>query len=80
MKTTSNKKIKKTNARKESVKSKTYNEKSKKCTSCVYRASSNVAWNCDYLYLTGHSRQCEPGDECTKYIKSSRKKTSLLEK
>ena len=43
-----------------------------KCNKCIYRASSTVPWTCDYILHENHSRGCEPGDNCSKYIKGKR--------
>lgn len=43
-----------------------------KCDSCVYRASVNNPWKCDYIFIVGHSRGCNPDKECTKYKKGKR--------
>lgn len=43
-----------------------------KCNTCIYRASSSFPWKCDYILHKNHSRGCEPGDNCSKYIKGER--------
>ena len=48
--------------------------KSKKCNTCMYRASSEVPWGCDYMIITGKMKWCDPGDNCTKYKKGKRPK------
>lgn len=46
--------------------------KNEKCYTCIYRASANNPWLCEYISIIGHSRGCEPGNLCTKYIKGDR--------
>lgn len=45
---------------------------SKKCNSCKYRASQNDMHGCDYVFIVGHSRGCDPGDFCTVYERGDR--------
>lgn len=40
---------------------------SKKCKTCKYRAGYSSVNGCDYIFITGHSRNCDPGDKCIKY-------------
>ena len=46
--------------------------KNEKCFSCIYRASANSQWLCEYISIVGHSRGCEPGNLCTEYVKGDR--------
>ena len=43
-----------------------------KCKSCKYRAAKDKPWECEYISIIGHSRGCEPGDDCTVYKKGRR--------
>lgn len=45
---------------------------SKRCKSCIYRATTQVPWACEYILIKGHMRNCEPGSLCTKYKKGDR--------
>lgn len=45
---------------------------SKKCKTCKYRAYHSEIYSCDYIFITGHSRGCDPGNKCTKYKKGNR--------
>lgn len=45
-----------------------------KCKTCRWRSNVLHLYTCDYMYLTGKSRGCKPGDECTRYEKGERVK------
>lgn len=45
---------------------------SKKCKTCKYRASQSEVYGCDYIFIMGCSRGCDPGDECNVYEKGDR--------
>lgn len=65
------KQYKKPKTEKETVKiKKTAHSKpdTSQCRTCLYRGDVNVPM-CDYLYITGHMRGCEPSPNCTKYVK-----------
>ena len=48
------------------------------CDDCIYRARGDrVVNNCDYIFITGHSRGC-PADECTVYETGKRKAVRRL--
>lgn len=47
-------------------------KQSNKCKTCQYRAAEAVEWECNYIDIVGHSRNCEPGNLCTKYKKGDR--------
>lgn len=45
-----------------------------KCATCIYQTGKSLfvgkySMKCDYLEITGRMRPCEPGEECTEYIK-----------
>ena len=45
----------------------------KKCTRpCRFRSSKPDVNGCDYAYLTGKLRGCEPGKNCTKFEEGAR--------
>lgn len=46
------------------------------CKSCIYRSRPEHEWNCDYISFVGHSRGCEPGNECIEYKKGARLKVN----
>lgn len=48
------------------------NQEEYKCDTCVYRAHRGSFWKCNYSEVMNHSRGCDPGNECTKYIKGER--------
>lgn len=43
-----------------------------KCDTCIYRALKGKPWKCEYIEITGHNRNCEPGNLCTEYKKGKR--------
>ena len=43
----------------------------KKCKTCIYRASKYAPNLCDYILIEGHSRGC-PTEDCTRYVKGKR--------
>ena len=45
---------------------------SKKCKNCKYRAGKSAMNRCDYVFIIGHSRHCDPGDNCTVYKRGNR--------
>ena len=45
---------------------------SKKCKTCKYRTSESAMNRCDYIFIIGHSRGCDPGDKCTTYKRGNR--------
>ena len=47
-------------------------EEEYKCDTCVYRTYEGLPWKCNYSEIMNHSRGCEPGDLCTKYIQGDR--------
>ena len=40
----------------------------KNCADCVYKGIIANEPHCAYIFKTGHSRGCPPGDECTKKV------------
>lgn len=46
----------------------------KRCSTCVYRAPgrNDLDYSCDYISITGHSRGCPPGKDCTMYQRGKR--------
>lgn len=52
----------------------------KRCSRpCKYRAAITSINGCDYLSITGHSRGCQPGEECTKFEEGERSKLIMDE-
>lgn len=48
-----------------------------RCRWCVYFETSNVIGpHCSYILITGHSRGCPPGDDCTAFKKAKEKNTA----
>lgn len=45
---------------------------SKKCKTCKYRAPQSEMYGCDYIFIMGHSRGCDPGDTCNVYENGDR--------
>lgn len=49
----------------------------KRCRTCRYRISFSAGENCaniacGYILVAKQSRGCNPGDECTKYVKGKK--------
>lgn len=41
----------------------------RKCKKCFYGAILDGSYQiCDYISITGHSRPCDPGAECTEFL------------
>ena len=52
----------------------------KKCDRpCKYRALDGSPWGCDYISITGQSRGCPSGEECTKFEPGERKQVLMDE-
>jgi hypothetical protein len=49
--------------------------RSQKCMNCkYYYGSYDFSIVCNYLFVTGRKRPCEPGDKCTVMIPRKRKR------
>lgn len=42
------------------------------CKTCKYRAAADREWTCEYILITGHSRNCAPDMNCTVYERGCR--------
>lgn len=46
--------------------------KTTKCPKCIYRSASSDLIGCNYFFIKNEMRNCDPGDNCTKFIKGPR--------
>lgn len=49
-----------------------YYSNTTKCPRCIYRSASTDLIGCNYFFIKNEIRNCDPGDNCTKFIKGSR--------
>lgn len=46
----------------------------KECKGCIYRGKVGSESSCDFMFMTGIARGCQPGKGCTRKKKGQRPK------